>query len=38
MSSVHSKLLVTVQDASADCDWCTKQLPLHTSTHIMLAQ
>jgi len=35
---LHSKLLVTVRDPSADCDWLTRHLLLHTSTHTLLAQ
>jgi len=35
---LHSKLLVTVRDSSADCNWITRQLRLHTSTHTLLAR
>jgi len=34
---LHSKLLVSFPDTSGDCNWSTRQLLLHTSTHTLLA-
>jgi len=35
---LHTKLLVTFPDTSAVCNWSTRQLLLHTSTHTLLAR
>jgi len=35
---LHTKLLVTVLDTSADCNWSIRHLLLQASTHTLLAR